>query len=275
LEKRVPAKSLWADKPVLVAEDNPVMQELAVRRIRKMGLNAFAVGNGLEVLEALKKQEYALILMDCQMPDMDGFEATAAIRKEEAGAGKHTPIIAMTAAAMVGDREHCITAGMDDYLSKPVSPEQLTKMLQKWLPHKKQKRVLKERPVSDSAKSVTDAYTQGKTDGLIDMFQLESLYGKNDVSMLLDSFIIESNNLAESIVKLTQERDAHQLAMQVHQLKGLAAVMTAETLAARCLDLEGAVKVHSWDEVEALSTPVFAELAKIVRYCKELLLIAD
>ncbi len=143
-EKTTPSKApsghgFVTDKPILVAEDNFVMQQLAVLRIRKMGLNAYPVSNGREVLEAIEKNEYALILMDCQMPEMDGFEATIAIRRNETKTGGHTPIIAMTASAMVGDREHCITSGMDDYLSKPVSQEQLTEVLRRWLPKRLQR----------------------------------------------------------------------------------------------------------------------------------------
>jgi len=116
---------------VLLAEDNKVNQHFAVRVLEKRGHSVTVAANGREALAALEKQPYDLVLMDVQMPDMDGFEATAAIRQKEKTTGAHIPIFAMTANAMKGDEEHCLSKGMDAYLSKPIHPENLYEMIER------------------------------------------------------------------------------------------------------------------------------------------------
>jgi CheY-like chemotaxis protein len=118
---------------ILVAEDNRVSQLVAIRLLERLGYRADAVGNGREVLEALRRFPYAAVLMDCRMPELDGFATTRIVREREAGTDRHTPIIALTADAMRGDRERCLAAGMDDYLSKPVHPDELRVVLERQL----------------------------------------------------------------------------------------------------------------------------------------------
>ncbi|MBU6454998.1 MAG: response regulator [Cyanobacteria bacterium REEB67] len=121
---------------LLVAEDHPINQQVARLYLDEMGLLCDIASNGREAVHGAGRGCYALILMDCQMPEISGIEATRLIRLAEAGTGRHVPIIAMTAGAMPGDREACIAAGMDDYIAKPIEPAQLQKIIEKWLPDK-------------------------------------------------------------------------------------------------------------------------------------------
>jgi CheY-like chemotaxis protein/HPt (histidine-containing phosphotransfer) domain-containing protein len=120
---------------ILLVEDNPTNQFVALKMLEKLGYNADTADNGLEAITALETAAYDLVLMDCQMPELDGFEATRRIR---AGAGsalnQHVPIVAMTANALQGDREQCIDAGMNDYISKPVDQGLLAQTLARWAP---------------------------------------------------------------------------------------------------------------------------------------------
>ncbi len=117
---------------VLLVEDNPVNQKVAVKMLEKLGCRVDVAGNGKEAVAALERIRYALVFMDCQMPEMDGFEATKLIRERE-GPDRHTPIIAMTANAMAEDRDNCLNAGMDDFISKPVTAQILASVLNSWL----------------------------------------------------------------------------------------------------------------------------------------------
>ena len=128
---------------VLLAEDNAVNQRLAVRLLEKRGHHVVVAGNGREALEALEKGSFDLVFMDVQMPEMDGLEATAAIRDKEKSSGLHQPIIALTAHAMKGDREKCLAGGMDGYLTKPIRPPELDGILEEYV----SRRVVSANPV--------------------------------------------------------------------------------------------------------------------------------
>jgi CheY-like chemotaxis protein len=130
LQSAVPAE-IRARTRILLVEDNLVNQQVATRVIERIGYQADSVENGAGALACLSRSDYDLILMDCQMPEMDGCKATHEIRRRE-GAARHTRIIGLTAHALPGDRDNCIRAGMDDYLSKPVMPEDLGAVIDKW-----------------------------------------------------------------------------------------------------------------------------------------------
>ena len=130
---------------ILVVDDNTGNQYVAKVVLELFGLQAHVVENGEEALRAAESEQYELILMDCRMPILDGYEATLAIRRAEEIKGKHTPIVGVTACALEGDREKCLAAGMDDYLAKPITVDGFKSMLKRWIP------TLKERSAQESA----------------------------------------------------------------------------------------------------------------------------
>jgi CheY-like chemotaxis protein len=122
------------DQPrILIVEDNPINQKLAIRLLDKMGYRGDIAANGREALTALENVSYNLVLMDCQMPEMDGFEATLRIRQRDRQRGEHTPIVAVTAHAAKGDKERCFAVGMDAFITKPVKPEELRAAVLRWM----------------------------------------------------------------------------------------------------------------------------------------------
>ena len=191
---------------ILLAEDNAVNRELTTRILAKRGHLVVVAVNGKLALEALETQAFDLILMDVQMPEMDGFEATAAIRKREASAGTHIPIIAMTAHAMKGDRERCLQAGMDGYISKPVQADELLKLVE-----------------AMGAGATGDA--ANPTESAKDAFDRKAALARvdGDESLLADLarlFLEEGPKMLVAIQTAVFEKDAARLERAAHSIKG-------------------------------------------------------
>jgi CheY-like chemotaxis protein len=137
--RETPADPSFRHARVLLVEDNRVNQLVAARMLKAFGIEAAVVADGAQAVRAVQEKTFDLVLMDCQMPELDGYDATRAIREWEsvrmaAGITTRLPIVAMTANAMLGDREKCLAAGMDDYLSKPIKRDVLLASLVRWLP---------------------------------------------------------------------------------------------------------------------------------------------
>ncbi len=216
---------------ILLAEDNVVNQKVAMRILEKAGHRIDVVANGIEALEALNRLPYDIVLMDVQMPEMDGYEATRKIRDPQSGVCQ-IPVIAMTAHAMKGDREKCLAAGMDDYISKPVQPKQMLDVVQRWAG----KQVIHP-PAGDGSPSVVSRSP-------FNMTHLDDITG-GDAEFkqeLLKLFFKDAREKLSSMRKAIEEGDATALEKAAHAVKGAAKNLGAERFGelARGLEMKGA-----------------------------------
>jgi len=275
------------DVNILLAEDNPFNQHVAVSMLEMLGFNADTAADGREALDMLSRKTYDLILMDCQMPQLDGLEATRLIRQREQierpsgsmGDSEPTriPIIAVTANALEGDREACLDAGMDDFLSKPFSREQLRRMLIRWLPEKTARRDTAEAlPVPARAETGSGERKEpkppspGPTEGraVIERAALDNIRalqkdGMPDLTTkVIDKYLIHAPKLLGSLRQAAAEGDAPAVQQAAHSLKSSSANLGATELAAQCktLELEARLNkvVPSQAQVQALETEFLA-----------------
>ncbi len=246
---------------ILLAEDNPVNQQVAVRLLNKLGYAAHVVNNGQEAVDAVDCLPYALILMDCQMPVMDGFEATHQIRRNEADKKIHVPIIAMTANAMQGDRERCMDAGMDDYLSKPIDAERLKEKLGMWMPVRGES--------MGSAQPSTDAYGASAVHpgAPLEMNRLREFFGDDDeaIAELLQVFSASLQQLREKFERVVHDR-SYSLQALAHELKGSAANMGATRLAELAKRVEDADRSGDRASLDDDVREISIEIQSVVDY---------
>jgi two-component system sensor histidine kinase/response regulator len=227
----------FSDARIIVADDSLVNQNVAIGQLYNLGYNAEAVINGRDLLKALESAEFDLILMDCQMPLMDGFAATAEIRRRE-GSTRHTTIIAMTASALEGDNERCLAAGMDDYLSKPVKADALRDKMERWI---------KPSDTPSSINHLSKAAIRDDAAGgdAIDSSQLTSLGeiqrpGKEDfVARLIDLFINETISELEELHEAVSTNDEAKIRRVAHFLKSGSTNIGAVQMTALYEQLEG------------------------------------
>lgn len=207
---------------VLLVEDNAINQKVALQMLTRLNCTVDLAGDGNEALKMVERNLYGLVLMDVQMPGMDGYETTAAIRKFEEGVERHTIIVAMTANAMSGDREKCLAAGMDDYLSKPVNPDELQQMLVKWTSGEAQE--------AESA-SVTPAFNTA--------YLTEALsFDANFIKEVLEEFWNTLPQLREKMHASAAASDFPTVSAVAHTMKGACQTVGADRLAAVCELLE-------------------------------------
>jgi signal transduction histidine kinase/DNA-binding response OmpR family regulator len=273
------APSLVAEVPpvrlggrVLVAEDNPVNQQVAGAMLESLGVAYSLADNGKIALERVLHESFDLVLMDCQMPEMDGFEATAQIRtRQREGLLRHqVPIVALTANAVEGDRERCLAAGMDDYLSKPFTRERLAATLQRWLPR------TDAAPVDAKATSSATGSAQARnasasaTDEPINPRALDAirhLPGPNGallVQKVIGAFLADTPPRFAQLQSAVNAGNAEALRKAAHTLKSSSANVGAEHLAGLCKELELLGRKATVDGAKTLLLDVESELPRVL-----------
>ena len=218
------------------------------------------MANGLEVLEALERIQYDVVLMDCQMPEMDGFEATAEIRRRE-GSSRRTTIVAMTANALEGERERCLAAGMDDYISKPVRPEDMSAIIHRWTG-----------APNASANSTGLPVTRASGEraaldiGVISNLRaLQSRAEPNLLSDLIDSFLRDSAERIAAMRGAAASGDAKALTRTAHALKGSSGTVGANRMTALCDVIEELSRASSMEGSPALIDALAEEFERVKR----------
>ncbi|MPZ42961.1 MAG: response regulator [Betaproteobacteria bacterium] len=261
---------------VLLAEDNFVNREIGVAMLEALGCAADCAGNGREAVAEAAARYYDLVLMDCQMPELDGFAATSAIREREAAgelpaadgqpAPRRLPIVALTANAMRGDRERCLQAGMDDYLAKPFSQDQLRELLERWV-----------QPRDDEGTS-TDAAHRGEVavEGpVLDPAALDAIRelqrpGQPQlVARIVGAYHEESPRLLSELKRAAQAQDSDALARAAHSLRSSSANLGASRLAVLCKQLESSARDERLAGAEGLLEALENEYRKVSAALRE------
>ena len=229
---------------LLLAEDNPVNQAVALGMLRKFGYTVDVVKNGLEAIDAVQHKTYDLVLMDCMMPEMDGYRATTEIRRQQsAGRLYHFPIIALTANAIEGDREKCLTTGMDDYLAKPIKAKDLANIIELWLGNSKSIRSrnnLSELEQSNNQDSIDP-------DALASIRSLEVDYGDELLKQVISTYLDNSSKLMQALEQAWSVGDLKAIRMTSHTLKSSSSQVGAHSLAELFRNVENEARNDIYD----------------------------
>jgi PAS domain S-box-containing protein len=243
----------------LIVEDHPINQMLAVKWLKKLGLkNIDSALNGFESLTLLRNNQYDFILMDCQMPELDGYETTSLIRDMEKQLNIRTPIIAMTANAMLGEREKCIQSGMDDYLSKPLNFAEFQSCIAQWVGAKPSLEIVSETVELDASVPVNLSRLNEFTEG-----------DKETETMVINLFLETARESFERLKNAQSSEEAEEWSKAAHSFKGASGNLGAMALHSICSDAEYKGDVTR-EEKDAILSNLYAEFAKVESYLKGL-----
>ncbi len=240
---------------ILLAEDNRINQKLTVIMLAKSGYKLDVVENGQQAVDAVLKGDYHLVLMDVQMPVLDGLEATHLIREQEQP-GNHIPIIAMTAHAMKGDMERCINAGMDAYLSKPLNPKEVLAAIEYWA-FDQMDHILND-PTMELKRDFDRPDPIDLENGLTRLMGEKEMY-----KALFLEFLVDVDQKYPQLVIMYQDKDFANLSEVAHYIKGAALNLAADPLGAYARELEMKAKAEDTDDMDALIERIGAEILRI------------
>jgi PAS domain S-box-containing protein len=247
---------------ILLAEDNTTNQVVALKILEKLGYRADVAANGREALDALRTTSYDLVLMDCMMPEIDGYEATKIIRnKASKVCSRDIPIIAMTARAMQGDRDKCLEAGMDDYVSKPVAPQALAEVLEKWLPKKNAKCTKEEigEGVSPPSIMTPDTPLVFDREGMI----ARLMNDKDLAHMVAVGFLDDMPCQIAALKGYLEAGDAAGVERQAHTIKGASANVGGEALRATAFEMEQSGSIGDIESVRGRLPELETQFARL------------
>ena len=259
---------------ILLAEDNLTNQDVIRRQLGLVGYACEIANNGVEALKAFKAGGYALLLTDCHMPEMDGYELTGSIRALEHGTGSRFPIIAVTANALQGEAERCLAAGMDDYITKPIAMPALVTALKKWMPASKEpasKENVSRAPAVKAAPKAVKAAGDGARP-VVDERAIKDIFGDDEATFkdILQSFVGPSQDIIEEILAAQAKRTAAGVKDAAHKLKSSARSVGAIVLADLCVALETAGKATDWAAIDALAPKTQDEFREVEEFISKL-----
>ncbi|MCC6708815.1 MAG: response regulator [Gammaproteobacteria bacterium] len=256
---------------VLLVEDNPINQEVAVAMLIKLGLDWQVAGDGAQAVDEVRHHDFDVVLMDCQMPVMDGYQATAAIRALPDGRGAQLPIVAVTANAMSGEEQNCLAAGMDAYLTKPLFFDRLYDMLARWLPADDQPApALAPPPAASVAPYASDASPINRK-AIESLQELDEPGSTALVTQLLTSFLSSVELNFERMAAAILDSNAKTLSQIAHSQKSSAATLGAEAYARCCRELEKCGRENNLEHAQQLLDPARLELRRAMMTLQEIL----
>jgi len=251
---------------ILLAEDNPVNQEVGRAMLQHLGCHVDTANSALEALEALERQHYDLVFMDCQMPSMDGYEATRVIREKEAAAQSkvRVPIVALTAQAMEGDREKCLAAGMDDYLGKPFTQQQCQEVLEIWLQEKSPASPIAAELSGEPDHSGTKAGTSPLDAKMLESIRaLEKAGSPELLNRVIQVYIDECQRLLAELGEAAGGGDQETMRQVAHRLKSSSANLGAHTLADLFKQLEVLARENFLADARELVSEILSEYHRV------------
>ncbi|MCG8450089.1 MAG: response regulator, partial [Pirellulales bacterium] len=254
---------------ILLAEDNAINQMYMVELIKQLGCTSDVASNGVEVLDALQRAKYDLVLMDCQMPEMDGFDATRRIRQLEAEGSLdgHLPIVALTANAVKGDRQRCLDAGMDDYLSKPVQTTQIIDILKRLL-GSAPRQTTEKQPEHIPSDETTEMYDLAPIDAA--SLLSRCLGNVEFANALLDELESSGKERVEEIRQRSEQQDPVALAKAAHALKGAAGILCAEAVRKIAAEIEQSGRSAELQDIETQLDDLAAEMERCLNHVPQL-----